>query len=219
MLGISLRLASHRAISVALLVAATIWCEGAEQSTPDVVLRPAPVVLMASPDQSGDSVEYLISAAGIGAIRLGQTMSEVRQAMPNAEFKRISNGVGAALVEVSFAPDTAIIISADEDDPDAPIDWSKTVLALETFSPAFHTVEGIRPGMLVIEAEEAWGPVKAIVKSEIESREYITFKRQPAALTLRLNSTGEFPDGSNQTQKFATGAEIYSITVSSFGTE
>ena len=99
------------------------------------------------------------------------------------------------------------------------IDWSKTVTTIETFSPTCHTVDGIRPGILVVDVEKVFGPVKQIVKSEIESREYITFERQPAHVTLRLDYTGEFPEGSTETQRFSAGAKIYSILVSSFGTQ
>jgi hypothetical protein len=116
------------------------------------------------------------------------TLDEARKALPSATFKRATDGDGAALVEVRFAPapTTAVLVWADEDDSDAPIDWSKKIVTIETFSPAFHTAAGIHPGSSISEAEKAYGKTKAIKKSEIESREYITFARQPAHLTFRL---------------------------------
>lgn len=206
-------------ICAALLTTGVVGCKRADRSTSDAVPLPRAGVATAAPAQSGQAPECLISADGIGAIRLGRTIDEARRAMPSAKVERTSNGDGAALVEVSFGTDTSVTISADEDDPDAPIDWSKTVTAIETFSPTCHTVDGIRPGILVVDVEKVFGPVKQIVKSEIESREYITFEQQPADLTLRLDYTGEFPEGSRETQRFSAGAKIYSIMVSSFGTQ
>jgi hypothetical protein len=206
------------AICAAVLIIAIVGCERADRSTADAVALPRAVVSTAARAQNRQTAECLISTDGIGPIRLGRTMTEARRAMPGAKFERTSDGDGAALVEVSFGTDTSVTISADEDDPEAPINWSKPVIAIETFSPTCHTVGGVRPSSLVVDVEKVFGPVKQIVKSEIESREYITFERQPAALTLRLDYTGEFPEGSRQTQRFSAGAKIYSIVVSSFGT-
>jgi hypothetical protein len=104
---------------------------------------------------------------------------------------------------------------AEEDDPATPIDWSKRIVTIETFSAAFHTSEGIHPGSLVTDAARFFGPVRQIVKSEIEGREYITFARQPRALTFRLDYTGIFSPGLRHTTAFAPGAKIWSIALSS----
>lgn len=166
-----------------------------------------------TPAQSRKAADCLISADGIGGIRLGMTIDEARRAVAGAEFKRASDGDGAALVAVVLGADASVSISADEDDPDAPIDWSKTIRVIETFSPSCHTGDDVRPGMLVLEVEKVFGPVKQIMKSEIESREYITFERQPENLIMRLDDTGEFPQGSRVTQRFSAGAKLLSIAV------
>lgn len=158
--------------------------------------------------------ECSISPHGIGPVRLGQTIGDARRAIPWAKFGRTSDGDGAALVEVTFGPETSVIVWADEDDPSAPIDWSKSITAIETFSLTCHTVDGIHPGMLVADVEKVFGPVERIVESEIESREYVSFERQPASLTLRLDYTGKFPGGSRETKRYSASARIYSIIVS-----
>ena len=45
------------------------------------------------------------------------------------------------------------------------------------------------------DVEGVFGQTKEIVKSEIESREYIEFEMQPAYLTFRLDYTGIFSAG------------------------
>ena len=51
------------------------------------------------------------------------------------------------------------------------------------------------------------------MKSEIESREYVEFDRQPLHLTFRLDYTGIFPDEGRRTTKYDPRARILSIGV------
>ena len=158
---------------------------------------------------------HLITASAMGHVRLRMTLDESRRALPGASFSRTSDGDGAALIEIAFGQDNSLSVWADEDDPATPIDWSKRIVTIETFSTAFHTREGIHPGSLVTDAARFFGPVREIVKSEIESREYVTFARQPRALTFRLDYTGMFSPGLRRTTSFAPGAKIWSIAISS----
>lgn len=165
--------------------------------------------------ESASLENQLVSSTGMGGIRLGMTLDEARRAVPTAKFQRTSDGEGIALVEVVLAPGSSMIVWAHEDDPDAPVDWSKTIRMIETFSPVFHTAEGVHAGSLVADVEKIYGKIREIAKSEIESREYIVFDKQPAGVTFRLNHTGVFPDGSRTTTEIGPGAMIQSITVSS----
>lgn len=157
---------------------------------------------------------WLISNAGIGPIRLSMSVGEAMRALSTATFARTSDGDGLALVEVTFGVDTALTLYADEDDAEAPVDTSKRISRIETFSSAFHTVEGVRPGALVRDVEGVFGKTREIVKSDIESREFIDFERQPAFLTLRLDYNGIFAEGANRTTEYGPGAKILSIAVS-----
>jgi hypothetical protein len=159
---------------------------------------------------------HLIVASGMGGIQLGMSLEQAQGAFPAAKFERTSDGDGAALVEITIAPDESMVVWTGEDDPAAPIDWSKRIKTIETFSPNFHTAEGVHPGALVTDVEIAFGKAKEIQKSEIESREYIEFERQPAGLTFRLDYTGIFSPGSpRRTTKFDPAGKIFSIAVSS----
>ena len=158
---------------------------------------------------------HLITPSAMGHVRLRMTLEEARQAVPVASFNRTTDGDGAALVEISFGQDSSLSVWAEEDDPATPIDWSKRIVTIETFSAAFHTREGIHPGSLVTEAVRIFGPVREITKSEIESREYVTFARQPRELTFRLDYTGIFSTASRRTTEFEPGAKIWSIAISS----
>jgi hypothetical protein len=158
---------------------------------------------------------YLIASSGVGGIRLSMTIGEARRTLPAATFSRTTDGDGLALVEVTLGVDTALTLFADEDDAEAPIDSSKRITRIETFSAAFHTVEGVHPGALVRDVEVAFGRTMRIVKSEIESREFIEFERQPAFLTLRLDYSGVFADTARTTKEYKPEAKILSIAISS----
>lgn len=157
---------------------------------------------------------YLISGLGIGPIRLGATLDDARKALPTAEFERTSDGDGVALINVKLANKDLMVLYAGEDDPDAPIDWSKKISFIETFNPSCHIKNGIHPGSLVRDIENLLGGIKVIVKSEIESREYISFKKQSSQFIFRLDYTGIFASNSRHTTKVDPKGKIYSISVS-----
>ncbi len=157
--------------------------------------------------------DFVIDPGGIGRARLNQTLDEARRAVPRATFTRATDAAGAILVGVTFGPDTAIVLFADESPDDSTINWTKRIVYVETFSRAFHTAEGVRPGSLVSEVQKIYGPVKEIVVSEIECRQYVEFERQPPRMTFRLDYTGDFPENSRTTKTYSPGARIFSVAV------
>jgi hypothetical protein len=202
--------------AVLLIAAGCLSCSKPDrQASQETATEPRDNESGAASQEATSPDARLISDHGIGGIRLGMTFDEARRALSTAKFERTSDGDGAALVEVSLAPNDSVTLWADEDDPDAPIDWSRKIGTIETFSAGFHTAEGVHPGSLVTDVEHAFGKTREIEQSEIESREYIFFEKQPAGLTFRLDYTGIFPAGSRRTTKFQPGGKIFSIAVSS----
>ncbi len=164
--------------------------------------------------QAPPSADHSIDEGGVGRVRLNFTLDEVRRALPRATFKRTSDGDGLALIDITLGLDTAVVVYAGEDDPAAEIDWARRVERIEVFSSAFYTAHGLRAGALVTDAEKIYGKVSEITVSEIESREYVEFEKQPSWLTLRLNYTGVFPEGSRKTTTYGPNARILSLAVS-----
>ncbi len=158
-------------------------------------------------------VHCVISARGIGPIQLGMTLRQARQAFPQAVFTRATDGDGVALVGVQFARDDLMVIYAGEEDPEAIIDWSKTIEFIESFHSGCTMANGVGPGMLITDAEKRLGKIQEISQSEIESREYVSFANQPKGYWFRLDYTGIFPQGSRTTRSFQPGSKILSIAV------
>ena len=202
-----------KGLETLLVLAVALGCASPDARLPAAAGRGGSTPAGPSAVEQADA--QLISSAGMGPIRLSMTIGEAMRTLPAATFARISDGDGLALVQVTFGADTALTLYADEDDAEAPIDTSKRISRIETFSAAFHTVEGVRPGALVTEVEALFGKTREIVKSEIESREFIDFEKQPAFLTLRLDYTGLFAEGANRTKEYKAEARILSIAVSS----
>jgi len=164
--------------------------------------------------EAKDPETCLINQTGIGPIHLGMTLNEARTALPNADFQRATDGDGAALISVQLGKEDLMTLYANEDDADAPIDWTKKIDFIETFNSLCKTQNGIYPGLLVKEVEKKLGKTKEIIQSEIESREFITFRNQPRHFIFRINYTGIFPEGSRKTKKFKMDSKIFSIAVS-----
>ena len=173
---------------------------------------PATAGLAVSND-AGDA-PCTVTAHAIGPLRLGMTLAAAQQAMPKARFNRTSDGEGVALVDVAIGGESLAVAYAGEEDAEKPLDTTRVLEHLETFSATCATLEGIRPGSTVEEAEAAYGPLLAIRRSEIESREYVEFARQPPGLQFRLDYSGEFAEGRSESTRHAPGARIFSIAVS-----
>ena len=174
----------------------------------------APAAPVAIPAVPADNIAVLIlSSAGVGPVRLGMTLAEARVALPDARLERASDGVGVAWVAVMRGEDALMSLHAGEEDPEAPIDDAATILAIETFSPAVATAEGVAVGWRVDDAARIYGPVRKVTRGEIEQREYIDFANQPAGMTFRIDYTGVFAPGENESTRYAPDARIFSIAV------
>jgi hypothetical protein len=128
----------------------------------------------------------VIADSAIGKLELGMTVTEAKASWPEATFSRTSDGEGVALIDVSVGSDQMIVAYAGEDDAESPVDSTKPMKQLETFSDKCVTANGVHPGMLVSDAEKIIGKTRSVATSEIESREYIEFEKQPVWMTIRL---------------------------------
>ena len=105
----------------------------------------------------------------MGRIRLGMTLDEARRTLGTAAvLTRTEDGDGAAFVAVMEGREHTMTLWANEDDPAAPIDWSRPIEYIDTFNDTFHTAAGVRPGALVEDVVRLFGPVTEIVVIEID---------------------------------------------------
>jgi len=157
---------------------------------------------------------YSITEAGIGPIKLGMTLSEAKQALPTASFSRTWDGDGVAQIVVKTKGSTMMVLFVGEADPSKPVNWSKKITSIATFSPNYSTNRGVHPGSLVVETEKQYGKVTRIVESEIESRQFVEFQNQPRGMIFRIDYSGIFKKGQPETVNYRPDAKILSITIS-----
>ena len=160
-----------------------------------------------------------ISVQGLPTDSLGITESRIGPATLGSplgstlKYERTSDGEGVALVSIAIGRDT-MVAYLREDDPSTPVDATKPIWSLEAFTPGFKTDKGVHPHSPISDVEKVYGKTVRIDKSEIESREYITFANQPAYLNFRIDAgSGIFEGDSMTTTKYAPGSTIFSISI------
>lgn len=184
--------------------------DSAPTTLPPAVDTPASQIAAGAPPAT--QMACLVTDSSIGPIRLGMTFAEAKQALPAAAFEHDSDAEGAVLVGVKVDGDALMALFA-QDDEEGPIDWGKRISGMETFKPSCSTTDGVHPGALVLDAEKVLGKTRKIILSEIESRQFIEFERQPPGMTFRLDYTGIFAEGSRETQRFEPDGKIFSIAL------
>lgn len=195
-------------------VCAVAACSREPESPPAVTTAPAATSIPETVPVDSVEPACLVRTGAIGPLQVGMALDEARRAMRRATFTRTSDGDGVALVDVALDGTSLAIAYAGEEDAEKPVDMTRPIEQIETFAAACETTDGIHPGSTVEEAAAVYGPVRIIQRSEIESREYVEFERQPPGLQFRLDSAGEFADGASETTRHAPGAKLLSISVS-----
>ena len=158
-----------------------------------------------------------ISRKSVGPIRLGMTVARVRKALPGAKLSRTSDGEGVALIAVERRGKTLMTLYAGEDDPSARINERGVVEVIEVWTGSYSTSSGVRPRMSLRDVEKRYGKLKEIMMSEIESREYATFVRQPSGIQFRVRNdngtAGVYQEGQNTSKSYAPRSYVFSILI------
>ena len=155
-----------------------------------------------------------ITPISIAKIKLGIRLNQIKTIYPSAKLERTSDGEGLALVSLTVGNQDLAVIYAGEDTPDDSIDLSSKVEFIETFNPVCKTKLGIHPGTTVKKAEKLLGGVDKITLSEIESRQYVDFKKQSKNYSYRIDYCGDFKNGARETKKYQLSCKIFSIAIS-----
>jgi hypothetical protein len=160
----------------------------------------------------------LIQQDSVGAVRIGMTVAQVRQALRGVTLRASQDGDGAALLELirdgvntSLRPPEMDLYTDAETD----INESSKIVLIRIFDTRCSTREGVHPGMRVGEAAKRFGRLKRILLTEIESREYAEFERMPDWLEIQVGDeqVGIYAPGKRCTTNFSPSARINSLWV------
>jgi len=160
----------------------------------------------------------LITKNSVGPIRLGMSVAQARKAVPKLKFARTTDGEGMALIEVKGGETADMVLYAGEDDAEGPIHENAKIQLIKVFGQAYKTANGVHPGMPLREVEKKYGKLTNISMSEIESREYAEFARQPAGLLFQvglpeIGIAGKYPEGKRETAVYVPSAVVTNIEI------
>jgi hypothetical protein len=167
--------------------------------------------------RSAVSTSHRITATSVGPVKLGMTVAQARRVLAGYTLRRGSDGEGVALIEVRRGGQEVMKLFADEPDPARPINARARVRWIEVWDNSYTTRAGVHPGMPLREVEQKYGKLKQITRSEIESREYATFAKEPAGLQFRVEGSsgeaGRYPNGSNTATAYVPSARVVAISI------
>lgn len=125
------------------------------------------------------SKAFTISAEGIGPARVGMRLGELKKLLEGkAEFKVKSPFMvdfDAIAVSQSGIDQYYILYPAG-----TPLSDADVIEALVTDNPNYRTAQGIGPGTPIKQAEAVYGDATLSYNLLDESREYVTFAKQPS---------------------------------------
>lgn len=167
---------------------------------------------------------YLITSNSVGVVRLGMTVAQVRRILKGYKVKRRSSADGGALIDVNKGSKTTMTLYAGEEDSDATINEKAKIEFIEVWDANYKTADGIRPKMPVKNAEKILGKIERVFMSEIESREFVIFKKKPKGLLFRADvstegkyfTAGIYANGERNGNRCVPTAYIISVQVSDY---
>ncbi|AFY37452.1 hypothetical protein Lepto7376_1082 [[Leptolyngbya] sp. PCC 7376] len=174
------------------------------------------------------AADQLITATGVGMAKLGMTLGELRQMLPE-DAKIYATELGVDLpsgMEVNFYGELQFELGFDNGDKQI-TDQSKIEMIVVR-NPSYRTAEGVGAGTWVKEAIAYYGAATLSYNNDYESRESIEFEKglfpetPDANVWLRSNQwtvtdfAGIYPnsiDQFQQTQEYHDHAAIASIWI------
>jgi hypothetical protein len=189
-------------ISVPLLVTG---CGGSDhdQASPS----PPPQQATARPviQAKGD---HLITPNSVGLVTLGMDMNDVQAALPETTSKNEPDGEGIEWINIENKGNVLMSILLNEE---------HAVSLIRVFSPQFRTVQGVAVGDNLQSAADKLGGLNEIQSTEIESREFATFKNAPTNIEFQVSgkdgTAGVYGNDETSTAIAAPSASIQSIWV------
>lgn len=160
--------------------------------------------------------ECLVTESSAGPLRLGMTIGHARQLLAPLSLERTSTGDGAALVAVQRGTELVMLLDTGQADADGPINERGRIVNIEVLDSHYRSAQGLQVGMPLAAAEQRAGPLRKIVGSDNEAREFATFARQPRRLWIRVvgdeAGAGIYAKGQRNTRRYNADAHIHGLS-------
>lgn len=156
---------------------------------------------------------FKITNNSAGGVRLGMTVFQASRVLKGCRFARTSDGEGVALIGVHCKGRNVMSLYAGEENRDTKINWKRRIEFIEVWDRRFKTVDGVHPEMYLRDAEKILGKIRQIMITQIESREFVTFRKLRKGIEYRTYG-GIYTRPNVTTTKYEPGSRIFSIQVS-----
>ncbi len=162
-----------------------------------------------APQTQGTANRYLITSASAGPVQLGMNMNEVLIALPEATSENEQDGEGINWADIKMQDETIMSLLLDEND--------HTVSLIRVFSPEFATEQGVHVGENLQSVADKLGGLNEIQSTEIEAREFATFKNSPQGVEFQVvggdGSAGVYSNSETITSIASPSATVHSIWI------
>jgi hypothetical protein len=167
---------------------------------------------------SAASITPTISADGMGGIKLGMTIGELKKMKGYTIQTKSAFAAGYSALAVSQKGKVQFYIPYARQKP---ITDKDQVRFLVTENPAYKTDQGVSPGMTLKQVSQTYGQPILQLQKEAESGEILTFAQQPQGMAFSTGRSttkvGIYPKVKGktavQTTKYNEKAKIKRITV------
>jgi len=154
-----------------------------------------------------------ITSNSAGGVRLGMSLEQARHTLSNCKLRRTQDGEGIALVGAICSGREVMSFYAGEEDSDAKVNWNRRIEFIEIWNKRFKTADGVHPKMLLSDAEKTLGKVREIIITQIESREFVTFRKIRKGIEYRTYG-GIYTRPNFTTTRYEPGSRLHSVQVS-----
>lgn len=169
---------------------------------------PTPQQTVSHAVKPGKGSNTLITPNGAGVVTLGMAMKDVQTALPETTSKTEKDGEGIEWINIESKDGILMSLLLNEE---------HTVSLIRIFSPQYHTQQGVSVGENLQSAADKFGGLTEIQSTEIESREFATFKNAPEHMEFQVigkdGTAGVYSNDETSTVIAAPSASVHSIWV------
>lgn len=151
---------------------------------------------------------FAITSNAAGVVQLGMTLNEVLAVLADATSKTTQDGDGIEWADINIKDETVMSVLLNDD---------QTIALIRVFSSKFSTEQGVRVGDNIQSVADKLGGLAEIQSTEVESREFATFKNAPSNLEFQVigkdGTAGVYANAETTTSIASPSATIHSIWI------
>jgi hypothetical protein len=154
----------------------------------------------------------LVRSGQVGPVRVGMTIAKVRLALRGTSFRRIEDADHMTVLQVVR---NGVRIMDLYPNDEGNYTEHATLDLIHLYDPACATAEGVHPGLPLTEVEQRFGKLLRLERTEVDSREYAEFEKQPNWMDVQagFGEAGRYARGKRCAYQYAPDSKVESLWV------